>query len=221
MKKKFAFFDFDGTIIPGDSIINFLSFMRKNKQMSIGQYIKSIFLGLFYLLGLIDAKECKEKCLSFINGMSRAKLNPLCKQFIDDCLSSKIYNDAVLMIEQLKSDGYKIVVVSASNYFYTKELKHFLSIDEVIGTNMIIKNDIYSNKIDGKNCKGQEKVHRINAYLDKLGEEIDFERSVSFGDSNSDLYMMSLTKNKYFINSRKKLKNRFKNENNYHFLSWK
>ena len=62
----------------------------------------------------------------------------------------------------------------------------------------------YTGKI-GKNCKGEEKVQRINAWLKEQGLSIDKEHSAGYGDSPSDAPMLRLTAAPTLVNPKHKL----------------
>ena len=57
----------------------------------------------------------------------------------------------------------------------------------------------------GKNCKGEEKVQRINAWLKEQGLSIDKEHSAGYGDSPSDAPMLLLTTSPTLVNPKRKL----------------
>ena len=67
-----------------------------------------------------------------------------------------------------------------------------LPCDVLLGT----KTKHGTSQIVGLNCKGQEKVPRILNYLKSKNMEIDFEHSIAYSDSTSDLPMLSLVKNR-------------------------
>ena len=58
--------------------------------------------------------------------------------------------------------------------------------------------------MEGENCKGEEKIKRLMAYLKENNIEVDFKNSYMFSDSLSDLPLFNLVGNPYLINYRKK-----------------
>ena len=118
------------------------------------------------------------------------------------------------IFKDLKSKGYYILLISASPECYLKYFEDEDFIDGVIGTKFEFINGRFINKISGLNCKGEEKVERINTFLQEHDLIIDKENSVAYSDSLSDAPMFSLVKNAYLINS--------KNSNHeYEILKWK
>ena len=91
-----------------------------------------------------------------------------------------------------------------------KKVGENLGFDHVIGTRLGRLNELI-----GDNNRREEKVARIESYLEKIEETIDYENSRSYSDSyRDDRYMMELTAEKYLINSQVR-------EEGYKNLVWK
>ena len=125
------------------------------------------------------------------------------EEFYSSVLVKHIYKDALKEMKGKKEQGCHILLVSASPFAYVKFFKKISYVDGVIGTTLKKKNNRFTNKIEGANCKGEEKVYRIKKYLMKHNLEIDYNNSFAYSDSLSDLPMFSLVKNKYLINRKK------------------
>lgn len=117
------------------------------------------------------------------------------------------------MIKKLKKEGCDVYLISASGEFYLKELYKIKEIDMIIGTRFEFKDGIFTGKMIGKNCKGEEKVHRLKEVLHKKKIEVDFKNSYMFSDSLSDKPLLDLVGNPYLINYKKKT--------NMKVLNWK
>ena len=104
---------------------------------------------------------------------------------------------------QLKAAGYTIVVVTASAEAYMRLLPEFLPVDAVLSTPCETMDGVYTGVV-GVNCRGEEKVRRIQAYLQAQDMEVDAD-SRAYGDSASDAPMLRLTAHPVLVNPRKKL----------------
>lgn len=196
MNKAFAIFDVDNTIISIDSMFAMLIFGIKKKPIT-AFYLPIILIKmLLYFLKIIDVKKAKEAIYFPIKFLCEKDF----EEFYDDILVKKIYPDVMKTLEKHKKDGFYILLVSASPEVYLKYFKKNGHIDHVIGTRLKGIDDRYTNIIEGENCKGLEKVRRINEYLEKNNLEIDFEKSFAYSDSLSDKPMLSLVGNRYKIN---------------------
>ncbi|SQC08317.1 HAD family hydrolase [Clostridium perfringens] len=207
---KIALFDIDKTLIKGDSMFKLLKYTLKKYPKSSLKLPTLFFVLILYKLGFIDTKKAKENMFYTLNYLDNEDI----KKFFYEVIKGITYNDAIGEIKRLKSKGYYILLVSASPECYLKffELEEY--IDGVIGTKLHFKNNKYVNKIDGYNCKGEEKVKRINEYLKERNLSIDKESSLAYSDSLSDLPMFNLVGKAYLINYNKK-------NLDYEILRWK
>ena len=95
------------------------------------------------------------------------------------------------------NNNFKIVI-SASPEFLLKEKCKELGIDYCIATIV----DIKTGKFISKNCKGPEKVNRLNEFIK------DYKIENFYSDSLTDKYLAKLAKNSYLIkNGKIKLSN--------------
>lgn len=204
--EKLAIFDVDFTITRKETMAQFYLFMLKKNFKNIIYIFRIAFAGILYLIKIIDLEKAKQYFMSFITGISENNMKEIVRQFYEDRLSKIFYNDAIEMIKKLKNEGYKIILISASPEFYLNELYNIKEIDKIIGTKYYCIDGIYEAKIEGKNCKGEEKVKRLYEYMNENNITADFDKSYMFSDSLSDLPLFNLVGNKYLINYRRKLK---------------
>ena len=66
MARTLALFDFDGTLIPGDSIVSFVRFARKKGVLSRREYAGILLCTVKYLLGSLTDGEMKTRSLRFL-----------------------------------------------------------------------------------------------------------------------------------------------------------
>lgn len=210
MKKvKVALFDIDKTIIKGDSMFKLLEYTLKKYPKSILGVLLLVVKLFKYKLGLINTKIAKENMFYTLKYLNEDDLYDFYKQV----LKKSIYCEAENKMKELYSQNYKIILISASPECYLKYFEEEEFIDFVIGTRLYKEGNRFINKIIGENCKGEEKVKRINEYLKKLDIIIDKENSVAFSDSLSDIPMFNLVNKAYLINYNK-------NCNKYEILKW-
>lgn len=202
--EKLAIFDVDFTLTKRETLLEFYIFMIKKYPRLILHAPAALLASILFFIGAFSAKKTKELFISFINGISQDKMEYLVKEFYDVKLSKIFYKDAIEKIKDLKNNGYKIYLISASGEFYLKTLYNINEVDKIIGTIFSIEDGKYHNKIVGENCKGYEKVHRLKKYLKDSNINVDFENSYMFSDSLSDLPLFNLVGNPYLINFKKK-----------------
>lgn len=200
----FAFFDFDDTLAKGDSIFPFLLYCIKRGFAPKHQLFKAAAGFLRWKIQPSSGRAVKEWSLSYIKDRTVEEMDSIARDFFRDVQQKAFFADAAPELFRLREQGVKIVIVSASSDLYMKVLPEFLPVDAVISTICETRDGRYTGKI-GKNCKGEEKVRRIEAWLKEQGLSIDKEHSAGYGDSPSDAPMLLLTASPNLVNPKRKL----------------
>lgn len=201
--EKLAIFDIDYTITRKETLMEFYKYIITQDIKNIRFLPRALFSGLMYSIKVYDEKRVKEAFLKFIENIDEKELAILTKKFYDERLSSILYSDAIKMIKDLKAKGYMVILISASPEFYIKEFYAIKEVDLIIGTKFKFEKGKFIRQMDGKNCKGEEKVVRLNKVLKEKNINVDFENSYMFSDSLSDKPLLDLVGNPYLINYKK------------------
>ena len=210
---KLALFDVDYTITRKETLMQLYKYMIFKDIKNIRFLPRAIYSGIMYKIGFYNEKKVKECFLKFIDNIDEKDLMILVKNFYKDVLEKILYEDAIQMMKKLKGQGYKIYLISASPEFYLNEFYTIKEVDMVIGTRFSMENGKFIRKMNGENCKGEEKVKRLKEVLKEQNIDVDYENSYMFSDSLSDKPLLDLVGNPYLINYKKK--------SNFEILRWK
>lgn len=198
--QSFAFFDFDGTMIPGDSIASYVGYARKRGFMPRKESMRALLAALRYVLGLMGAAESKNAALRFRAGLSPADREAMDRDFVKDRLLPRVYPQAKVCVARHKREGRLIVIVTASTENYMRFAADALGADALLATPLLPDGTV------GENCRGEEKVRRIRNWLGKQGREADLAASWAYGDSKSDLPMLRLCGHAVQVNPKRSLR---------------
>ena len=103
-------------------------------------------------------------------------------------------NDRALnQLDSHRRKGDKIVIVSASMDIWLEPWCLINDFD-LICSIAEIKNGKYTGKLEGENCKGEEKVIQIKDSYDLT----TFERIYAYGDSKHDIPMLAMGTDSYY-----------------------
>ncbi|MDU4884631.1 HAD-IB family hydrolase [uncultured Clostridium sp.] len=202
--EKLAIFDIDYTITRKETLMEFFKYLVSKDIKNIKFLPRALYSGLMYGVKVYDERRVKECFLKFIENIDEAELAKLTKSFYDERVSKILYKDALEMIKKLKKEGYMVILISASPEFYVKEFYAIKEVDLIIGTKFTFKDGKFIRKMHGNNCKGEEKVRRLNEVLKEKNIKVDFKNSYMFSDSLSDKPLLDLVGNPYLINYKKK-----------------
>ena len=195
-----ALFDFDGTLIPGDSIVALVRYARKRGVLSLGDSLRAAFAALGYGLGLVSAADSKNAALRFRMRLTEQERDALDRAFVKECLLPIVYPQGKACIERHRQAGRVPVIVTASTENYMRYVAEALNIPVLLATPMKPDGTI------GDNCKGEKKPRRIRRWLDERGIQADFAASYAYGDSKSDLPMLRMCGHPVQVNPKKALR---------------
>jgi len=174
-------YDFDGTIYQKDSSIVFYLYCLKRHPFRMMRFLpKQVFGLLLFFLGKLSTKEWKERFFSYIVGVEN--LDSLVLSFWEK--EEKHINEWYY-----KKHKDSDVLISASPSFLIDPIAAKLNIHHVMATEM----DPTTGKIKGENCKGEEKVKRLQQY-DKTIQIEEF-----YSDSLSDEPLAKLSKKAFIV----------------------
>jgi len=196
MKQKFAIFDVDKTVIHMDSMFRFLLYGWRKKPSSAPHLFKVALHSVLYKAGIMPAEHAKSAYFHAIRHMDDSDL----EHFYRTKVLPAMYPEAVKVMKDKKNQGFHVLLVTASPDAYMRFFTELPYVDHVIATKLTFRNGRFTSMIEGKNCKGEEKVLRIRQYLEDTGLVIDYEQSCAYSDSLSDLPMLGLVKHRYLIN---------------------
>ena len=201
--RNLAIFDFDGTLIRGDSFIPYLFCVYLSSLLLAPRRFVSISLRLpkiiknsaSHLRGTIDARSLKEMLLSaFIEGLTVTYVNRISRLFCK-LITRLARKEIVQSLRELKRQGYITVLVSASPDLYLKEIRDIFGFDFLMSTKAEIVDDRVTGKIIGENCKGVEKLRRLR----EVFTESEIKNAISYADDESDTPLMEIVRKPIWI----------------------
>ncbi|MDO5326554.1 MAG: HAD-IB family hydrolase [Clostridia bacterium] len=199
-EKALALFDFDGTMIRGDSIVAYVGFARKKSLLSFFGYMKTWGAALLYAAGKISAEESKTRALSFRQKLSPQERDRLDRAFAQEELLPRIYPQAKACLKKHRQEGKITLLVTASTENYMQYVSEALGFDGLLASPIDDQGRVRDN------CKGEEKGKRIQGWLTSKNIQPDFKASCAYGDSKSDLPMLRLAGHPVQVNPKKKLR---------------
>lgn len=189
-KTPIVVFDFDGTLSFRDSFTAFLAW-RSRPLGWAGGLLRLAPAGLRYLFdrdrGRLKAKAVRE----FLRGLRRTDLHRQCAAFAASPLGRRLIRpDAEQLWAVWKDKGACLVIVTASPEEVVAPFAQALGADLLIGTRLAFDvQDRATGDLDGENCRGPEKVRRLQA---AFGPDIDL--AAAYGDSAGDREMLALAR---------------------------
>lgn len=206
MLKTYALFDFDGTLIRGDSILLLVMYARRKGLLTPAQLRSALWAAVRYGLRLTPAVRAKECALSFLAGRSAEEVETIVQAFYRDVLEPRLRPQGMEAIAHHRDTGHEVLLISASSTFYLEPLRARLGLTDIIGTRLDFDpSGTFTGRICGDNCRGVQKPLRLAEYLAAKGDRLDYDTSTAYGDSYGDLPMLHLCAHKVAVNPKHRL----------------
>lgn len=215
IKKIWSFFDLDGTLINKDSYLPFLLEWKFRYPQRILRLFALPAKCLHYLTKNRDRTYIKEAFLTaFMKGAKRSDVELFVGRFWDKFLKKHQNKTVVNQLKWHLKNDHAVYIVTGSFNFYAEYLKKIWPIEGIIATRAGWDGDVLTGKIMGKNCKGEEKIIRIEKELGINLLEIEY---YAYTDSYSDFPLLRHAVYPVVVNFKKT--SRFRKHENITYLS--
>lgn len=193
-------FDFDGTLTKRDTLIEFIRYVKGNKEFLLG-FLKHLHLLILMKIGFMPNWKTKRIIFQyFFGGMALEKFNEYGEKFAKD-KASLLRKKGMAAVNKALMDGEQVVIISASieNWvvpFFTHPQPlpkggesdsptpntQLLPTIKIIGTKVQVVDGKLTGRFLTKNCYGEEKVRRLLEHYPNRKEY----KLVAYGDSRGD-----------------------------------
>jgi HAD superfamily phosphoserine phosphatase-like hydrolase len=160
---KLAVFDLNGTFYNKSSKDEFFKFICSKKPRKIRYWLQMRYYKLLLKWHRINQTEFKENFFNYLNGLSPETVTEFAKEFWMKEYPAEFNREIMNRLEILKSEGTRIVCATGALEVYAAPLFRQYSIDALFGTKANYNGKTYL--VDGKACKGNEKLRRIKEHF--------------------------------------------------------
>lgn len=182
-----AAFDVDGTLTTGDCVVPFLRRLAGTRGI-VGAVVRRPIATAASLVTL-DRDRLKETVVGTVyRGRRVIDVEEAGREFAALAHATKLRADMLARLRWHQRQGHRTVLVSASLAAYLRPLAQTLEIDDVICTDVVDLDGVYTDLLAGGNCRGPEKWRRLERWL----EERDLAGLAlwAYGDSKGDRAML-------------------------------
>ena len=173
-------YDFDKTIYDGDSTVDFYLYCLRRHPQLLRYAFRQAYGIYLHALHRLDTTAMKERFFSFLLGLQDA-----------DSLVASFWKRRRGKIKPwyLRQKSETDVIVSASPAFLLEPICAILGVAGPVATQV----DIHSGRIQGRNCKGEEKVRR---FRERFPDAVIHR---FYSDSRTDAPLAGLAKEAFLV----------------------
>jgi HAD superfamily hydrolase (TIGR01490 family) len=185
-----AAFDFDGTMIRGDSFIPFLVRVVGPRRFGQVMIVSSPATAQAYRIGRRDAAKAA-LVHRFLAGYPADRLAALGEAYGAE-LARRIRPEMAERVAWHQRQGHRVVMVSASLDVYLAPTGAALGFDQVLATQLEVGDDgLLTGRLRGPNVRGTEKPARLRAWLAEALPDTAY-RLWAYGDSAGDRELLAM-----------------------------
>lgn len=190
-RSKAAFFDVDGTLARSNVVAPYVLYTTRN----MGWLQKSWYLPwtllccAFYLIvDRLNRDWFNTLFYRSYAGMPVLEKDRMANYVHEYYMKPRVFPQALELIESLRREGHRIVLVTGSLDFLVAPLAYELGVDHVLAARMVERDGYLTGRLDGPPMSGEEKAVRLTQYA--CDHSMDLSQCRAYGDSYADLPML-------------------------------
>ncbi len=202
-KDYIAFFDLDHTILNTSSgKILGLAAIREG-IIKKRKLIEGLFYSIGHKLGIWDGDTILPQMAKWLKGHPEQYIADFARQVFNEVMKYTIRKEAVREIEMHRQNNAHLVMLSASTSFICKPVTDFLSMDDLICSDLAVENNRFSGSSKGEFCFGEQKLLRSLDFVH--ANNLTMSNAYFYTDSVSDLPMLEAVDNPVAVSPDRKL----------------
>ena len=186
-----AFFDLDKTIIAKSSTLAFGRPFYQSGLLNRRAVLRSAYAQFVFALAGADEDQMdrmRDYITAMCTGWDVAQIREIVNETLHDIIDPIVYDEAVERIQQHKSAGQDVMIVSSSGEEVVGPIGAMVGADYVLATRMVVSDDgKYTGEIE-RYVYGPEKAEAVRELAAERG--YDLAASYAYSDSITDLPLL-------------------------------
>lgn len=193
-----AAFDFDETLTKRDTVVPFLRRFTTRQRFAVSLLPHT--LRLLPIATRRDRDRLRALATDIVfRGRQIADVEAEAASWGVAIAESLLRADTVSRLEWHLEQGHRVVIVTASYEHYVRIVADVLGDVAVVGTRLEVVDGRCTGRIDGHNCRGPEKVRRLEAWLTDQGLDRQDLTLYAYGDSTGDRELLSAADHPHWV----------------------
>lgn len=185
-----AIFDLDSTLLNGDSDHAWGEFLLHKGIVDHTYQEGNDRFYREYLAGSLDVAEYIQFMVQPLLGFDLQELDDLRQEFVQTSIQPMRLPRAESLLAEHRAKGRTLIIITSTTRLITEPIACLLQVDHLLATDLEIKNNRLTGKMDGVPCFGANKVTKLHTWLQKTRHSL--EDSFFYTDSHTDLPLLEL-----------------------------
>jgi putative phosphoserine phosphatase/1-acylglycerol-3-phosphate O-acyltransferase len=199
-----AFFDFDGTIIGGYSVVPFVRALVGQGHLSLRGLAQKLTTGVSFARGRTGLSSLLAELSSELQGRPESDYLALADKLFEDQIAKMIYPETRTMIQTHLSKGHTVVVCSSATRYQVEPAARELGVTTVITTQLEVVDGLFTGDVVRPTLWGGGKADAVSRLCEERG--IKLADSYFYADGSEDLALMKIIGNPRPTNPHRKMR---------------
>lgn len=203
-----AVFDFDGTVIDGQSGWLISLYLNSKHLVSLSRATRLIWWGVRYKLGLPHREEeARELVLGAVSHMKPEEVDQIMCEFHDEILVPLYRQKAIDEIHRREEEGCGTLLLSATFQQIADRAAEYLSMTGAVATELERAEDgSYTGHVSGDVIEGESKPLAAERWADARYGKGAWRLAYAYGDHRSDAQLLEHADEAFAVCPKKALK---------------
>lgn len=203
--RNLVIFDLDDTLILGQSQKKLLAYLKKEKYIGMGYFLRIYFWFILYKLSIVDdPKKIFQYAIAFLKDRSVDDVKGIITLFVNTQLRYSFNKQIVALLDKHKENGDYILILSNAIEPVVNCVSVCLKTNNFLSTELSIKNGKYTGTIQGDIAYGEGKVAKIRKYIND--SNLSYDEIFVYTDHHSDEPLLKFATKPCAVNPTRQLK---------------
>jgi len=199
-----AFFDFDETLIVGNSGNLWIRRELRSGHISRLQALRAASWMVRYRLGFASMEQALRTAIRSLAGTREETLRQRTRVFYEEEVRQLYRSGARGAVDQHRSRGEDVVLLTASSLYLSELVSAELDLDAVLCTRFTVRDGLLTGESEGEPCFGVGKLRYAETYARQHG--VTLADCTFYTDSYSDLPVLEKVGAPVLVNPDRRLR---------------
>lgn len=198
-----AFFDFDGTVISGYSIMAFIKEQIRRGHLSPRELMELLSAMASFGMGNMGFSAMMLAASQFLRGIREDSYANFGEELFESHIARLIYPESRALVQAHLKKGHTVAIVTSATPYQVRPTARELGIENVLCTELEVEDGVFTGAVVHPACFGPGKVSAAESVADRLGADLD--KSFFYTDSYDDIELLERVGNPRPLNPNNRL----------------
>jgi putative phosphoserine phosphatase/1-acylglycerol-3-phosphate O-acyltransferase len=198
-----AFFDFDGTVIAGYSVMAFIKEQIRRGHLSPRELAELLSAMASFGLGNLGFSALMLAASQFLRGIREDSYANFGEELFESHIARLIYPESRALVQAHLKKGHTVAIITSATPYQVRPSARELGIENVLCTELEVEDGVFTGAVVQPPCFGPGKVSAAESLAEQCGADLD--KSFFYSDSYDDIELLERVGNPRPLNPSSKL----------------